>query len=137
MTNRRIDGFFYGLFMDNAVLHEQGIEPELPRHAYVDDYELRIGKRATLVPKRGARAYGMVIALTHHELDLLYNAPGLQEYRPEPVVAHTLAGETLPALCYNLRLTPEGDEANAEYAQQLREVLGRLGFPSDYIASVS
>lgn len=137
MTGQRIEGFFYGLFMDKTVLLEQGVEPELRCHAYVDDYELRIGERATLVHKRGARAYGMVIALTHDDLDLLYGAPGLEEYRPEPIVARTLAGETLPALCYNLRLPPASDEANADYAQRLREVLGKLGFPPDYIASVS
>ncbi len=71
MTDRRIDGFFYGLFMDSGVLRESQVEAASPRRAYVDGYALRIGRRATLLPSSGARAYGMVFALTHDELDRL------------------------------------------------------------------
>lgn len=137
MTERRIDGFFYGLFMDSDILRESQVEAVSPRRAYVDDYALRIGRRATLVPTPGARAYGMVFALTHDELETLYTAPGLEQYRPEAVLAHSMEGETLPALCYNLREAPGSDEINTEYAERLREVLGKLEFPPEYIASIS
>ena len=106
MTDRRIDGFFYGLFMDSNILWESQVVAVSPRRAYVDGYALRIGRRATLVPIPGARAYGMVFALTHDELDKLYTAPGLEQYRPEAILARSLEGETLPALCYNLREAP-------------------------------
>ncbi len=79
----------------------------------------------------------MVFALTHEELERLYTAPGLEAYRPEAILAHLLDGDTLPALCYNLRKAPSAGEANAQYAARLREALGRLDFPPDYIASVS
>ena len=137
MTDRRIDGFFYGLFMDSDVLRESRVVPMSPRRAYVDDHALRIGRRATLVPDLGARAYGMVFALTHDDLERLYSAPGLEQYRPEAVLTHSLEGETFPALCYNLREVPGPDEANTEYAARLRAALGRLEFPAEYIASVS
>lgn len=137
MTSRRIDGFFYGLFMDPEVLHKSQVVADSPRRAYVDGYALRIGKRSTLVPAPGARAYGMIYALTHDELARLYGAPGLEEYRPEAVLAHSLEGEPIPALCYNLRQVPGPDEANPEYAACLREALSQLGFPPEYVASVS
>jgi hypothetical protein len=137
MTDRRIDGFFYGLFMDSDILRESRVVAESPRRAYVDGYELHIGRRATLVPTPGARAYGMVFALTHDELERLYTAPGLEQYRPEAILAHTMEGESLPALCYNLREAPGPGESNTEYAAHLRAVLGKLEFPSGYIASVS
>jgi hypothetical protein len=137
MTDRRIDGFFYGLFMDSDLLRESQVLAESPRPAYVDGYQLCIGRRATLFPATGARAYGMVIALTHDELEKLYTAPGLQEYRPEAILAHLLDGEILPALCYNLREAPGPDEANAEYAERLCAVLAKLEFPPEYIASIS
>lgn len=137
MTDRRIDGFFYGLFMDSDVLRDRQVRAVNPRRVYVDGYALRIGQRATLVPSPGARCYGMVFALTHDELEKLYTATGLEQYRPEAVIARLLAGKTLPALCYNLRRAPGPDEFNAEYAARLREALGRLDFPPDYIASVS
>ncbi len=136
MDPRQIDGFFYGLFMDVQVLREAGTKPSNLRRAYVADFALRIGQRATMVPSRGARAYGMLIALTHAELDRLYSAPGLEVYRPEAVVAHPYEGEAIPALCYNLVQAPEPHERNPEYATRLQGVLENLGFPADYVQSV-
>jgi hypothetical protein len=133
---RRVDAFFYGLFMDEAFLRQSGVTPVNPRRAHVADFALRIGQRATLVPSAGAKAFGMLMALTHTDLDLLYNAPGLEQYRPEAVVAQTLGGSSIPALCYNLREAPGPGEGNAEYAERLRSVLGALGFPHEYIESV-
>ena len=79
----------------------------------------------------------MVFALTHDEFVRLYSAPGLEEYAPEAVVAHTLEGEAMAALCYNLREAPGPGEANPQYAERLRKALSKLDFPPQYIASVS
>jgi Gamma-glutamyl cyclotransferase, AIG2-like len=136
MSPRQIDGFFYGLFMDAQVLRQAGTKPSNFRRAYVADFALRIGQRATLVPSPGARAYGMLIALTHAELERLYSAPGLEGYRPEAVVAHTSEDEAIPALCYNLEQAPAPHERNPEYARRLRSVLENLGFPAEYVDSV-
>jgi hypothetical protein len=137
MIDRRIDGFFYGLFMDSEILRKSQVAAMNPRRAYVEDYALRIGRRATLVPTPGARAYGMVFSLTHAELETLYSAPGLDQYRPEAIITHSMVGETLPALCYNLSEAPGPDETNNEYAERLRTVLRKLEFPPEYIASIS
>ena len=137
MAERRIDGFFYGLYMDADLLRESKVEPVNPRRAYVDDFALRIGQRATLLPSAGARAYGMLMALTHAELERLYTAPGLEQYRPEAVLAHSLDGAPVPALCYNLREAPAPHQRNPDYAARLQRVLAKLGFPPSYIASVS
>ena len=137
MTDRRIDGFFYGLFRDSDILRENQVVAVNPRRAFVDDYSVRIGLRATLVPASGARVYGMVFALTHDEFEKLYTAPGLEQYRPEAILAQSMEGETLPSLCYNLREAPGPSEANAEYAARLRAVLSRLDFPPEYVTSIS
>src|SRR5262245_28763913 len=137
MSARRIDGFFYGLFMDAEVLRQAGAKASNLRRAYVADFALRIGQRATLVPSAGARAYGMLIALTHAELERLYSAPGLESYRPEAVVAQLLEGGAVPALCYNLVQAPEPHERNQEYAKRLQSVLAKLGFPVEYVESVT
>jgi hypothetical protein len=137
MSDRRIDVFFYGLFMDVEILRKSGAAPGNPRRAFVDDFALRIGQRATLVPSSGSRAYGMLFALTHPELDRLYAAPGLERYRPEAVLIRTLEGATTPALCYNLCEPPQPEERNPEYAARLQDALRALDFPPDYIASVS
>jgi hypothetical protein len=138
MTDRRVDVFFYGLFMDTAILRASGVEdPANPRRAFVDDFELRIGQRATLHPASRARAYGMLFALTHSELGRLYAAPGLEDYQPEAVAAQSFEGVVTPALCYNLRHPPSADAWNPEYASRLRETLARLDFPEAYVASIS
>jgi hypothetical protein len=136
MGLRQIDGFFYGLFMDVEVLRQAGTRPSNCRRAYVADFALRIGQRATLVPSPGDRAYGMLISLTHADLERLYGTPGLEAYRPEAVVAHSLEGEAVPALCYNLVEAPGPHERNPEYAMRLRRLLESLRFPIEYAASV-
>ncbi len=136
MDPRQIDGFFYGLFMDTEVLRQAGMRPSNFRRAHVADFELRIGQRATLVPCPGARAYGMLISLTHEELERLYSAPGLEAYRPEAVIAHPSEDVSVPALCYNLVQVPRPHERNPEYARRLRRVLEDLGFPVEYVESV-
>lgn len=137
MNERRVDGFFYGLFMDPAILRDSGVVPENPRRAYVDDFALRIGARATLIRSSGARTYGMVIALTHRELEHLYRAPGLEQYRPEAVLAARVEGGCVPALCYNLLIEPRADERNPQYALRLQQTLRDLGFPSEYVNSLT
>ena len=138
MSERRVEAFFYGLYMDLDVLREVGVAPLAPRKAYVDGFALRIGRRATLLPSAGARAYGMLYAVTHTELELLYTAPGLEQYRPEAVMARPLDGApTTPALCYNLLEAPAPHERNPEYAARLQRALGKLAFPPEYVASVS
>ena len=136
MSMRQLDGFFYGLFMDVNVLREAGTNPTNVRHAYVDDFALRIGKRATLIPSSGNRAYGMLIALSHRALDILYSAPGLEVYCPEALIAQPFEGEAVPALCYNLTNPPKPHERNPEYAEKLQRVLRELGFPEEYVNGI-
>jgi gamma-glutamyl AIG2-like cyclotransferase len=135
--DRRVDAFFYGLFMDTDILRQSGVAPLNPRRAYVEDYALHIGQRATLVPRAGSRAYGMVFALTHAELDRLYKAPVLDQYRPEAVLAHPLEGPPTPAICFNLVEAPQPHERNPDYAGRLQSALRKLDFPEEYVRSVS
>ena len=46
MSDRRINAFFYGLFMDIDVLRNSNVEPVNPRRAYVGDFTLRTGQCA-------------------------------------------------------------------------------------------
>jgi hypothetical protein len=136
MSDRRIDAFFYGLFMDVDLLQENGVEATNIRRAFVPNFALRIGQRATLIPSIGARAYRMLMSLSHRELARLYGAPGLEHYRPESVLAQTFNGAATAALCYNLLESPGPDERNPEYAVRLQRVLQKLDFPPEYVASV-
>jgi hypothetical protein len=133
MVEQQVEVFFYGLFMDADLLRTKGIVAGNQRPARLDGFGLRIGKRATLVPARDECSYGVVMSLTPQDLKTLYSASGLEEYVPEAVSCTTLTGETVSALCYNLKKPPRPDEANSEYARQLKDVLTKLRFPQGYI----
>ena len=46
MSERGIDAFFYGLFMDQTLLKSLGIKAQSPRAGSVPGHALRIGQRA-------------------------------------------------------------------------------------------
>jgi hypothetical protein len=136
MPDRRIPVFFYGLFMDVDALRSKGVHPTDPRAASVAGYAIRIGHRATLLPEPGSSAHGLLMDLTHAEIELLYSAPGLEAYRPEAVAAVVAEGPPIPALCFNLVTPPSADEANPEYAAKLRQLANRLALPPEYVEQI-
>jgi len=60
MKSEVVTVFFYGLFMDESVLASKGVSTSKATVGYVNGCSLRIGRRATLVPDDGNRAYGVV-----------------------------------------------------------------------------
>ena len=133
---RRIEVFFYGLFMDVDLLRTKGVNPVNSRSASVHGWSLRIGQRATLVPAPKGRSFGMLMQLTQDEVDRLYSDPSVKAYRPEPVLAELNDGVNIPALCFNLPVAPSPGEANPDYAAKLRDLARRLEFPQDYVSSI-
>jgi hypothetical protein len=79
----------------------------------------------------------MVMAMTHADVDRLYTAPGLEEYRPEAMLVRPLEGVPLAALCYNMPHAPRPDERNPDYAARLQRTLRALDFPPEYVASIA
>jgi hypothetical protein len=129
MSDKLQDVFFYGLFMDELVLRDKGVQPQASRKAVVNGYRLRIGQRAMLVPDASSQVFGMVHALTERETNSLYVETGLDLYRPETVVATFEDGSNSAVTTFNLQQTSSAESFNADYAAKLRSVLERLGFP--------
>ena len=130
--------FFYGLFMDQALLTGQGLHPEMIGPAVLADYRIHIGQRATLLQAPSERALGIVMALNDDEARRLYAEPSVAEYRPEVVTVEMLAsGEPVEALCYNL--PPELGLAgtNPGYAAKLSELVRSLGFEAAYADEIA
>src|SRR4051812_7203952 len=101
-TCGRVEVFFYGLFMDEALLREKGLSPEDRRAASVEDFRLVIGARATLVRSEGALAHGVLFSLAREEVEALYSEESVGAYRRELVDARTSDGRVTRALCFNL-----------------------------------
>ena len=132
----RADVFFYGLFMDEALLRGKGLNPLNRRVASVENFRLAIGERATLVPSAGSVVYGVLFSLTSAEVNALYSEESVSAYRPEVVTARLSDGRSTDALCYNLPAPPSADERNPQYASKLRELAARTGLPADYVSSI-
>lgn len=133
---RKIDVFFYGLFMDKRILREKGCPAPNLRPALLPGYALHIGDRATLVPNQSGIVFGLIGSLSHSELENLYSDPSVQDYRPEPVLVYLKEDEPMAALCFNLVEPPSLNEHNADYAKKLRALAESLNFPADYVASI-
>jgi hypothetical protein len=133
---RQITVFFYGLFMDVELLLSKGVHPMHPRPARVPGFALRIGRRATLIPTAESFAYGIIMELSHADIEQLYSEASVSAYRPEAVLTQLADGSYCPALCFNLVVPPAQEEANAEYATKLRELARRLKLPAGYIESI-
>ena len=136
MEPRGITVFFYGLFMDVDLLLSKGAHPAHPRSACVPGFALRIGQRATLIPNAESSAHGIIMELSHAEIEQLYSEASVSAYRPEAVLAQLADGSYIPALCFNLVVPPAPEEANSEYAMKLRELARRLKLPPGYVESI-
>jgi gamma-glutamyl AIG2-like cyclotransferase len=133
MSSRRVEVFFYGLFMDQEILNDKGLSPQHSEIAYVSGLALRIGQRAALVPDERGKVYGIVMSLTLSEVEQLYSDPAVQAYRAQAVLARLASGGQVAALCYNLREPPLPSERNPEYAAKLRAVAEKVGLPREYV----
>jgi hypothetical protein len=127
--------FFYGLFMDETLLKEKGLNPQNTRPALLLGYQLHIGERATLSPRETAISYGTVMQLEDHELRELYAGEGLEDYVLQPVQVHTMTGDTLDAVSYILPMEQRSG-SNSGYATKLAETAKKLGLPDEYVGEI-
>jgi hypothetical protein len=136
LSLRRIPVFFYGLFMDVELVRAKGAAPTDVQHASVAGFALRIGQRATLIADAEATSYGILMWLTHQEIDRLYADASVQAYRPEAILARRADGTHVPALCFTLVELPSLSEANPDYAAKLRDLGRRLRLPTPYVEQI-
>ncbi len=137
MKPERARVFFYGLYMDTNLLESLGFHPRQVVAARLDDHEIRIGERATLVPARGKISYGLLHDLARDDVTALYARPEVRAYRAQPVVCMLLADSSLhSASCYVLQPHEIGQDTNAEYAAKLAALVSRLGLPRNYAKEI-
>ncbi len=123
--------FFYGLFMDPAVLAMKGIIASNPRKCRLEHYALRIGRRASLAPCMDETVYGVTVEITEKDTAKLYSEKSVADYIPETVNVITETNEQLPATCYILpREFIAG--TNVPYARSLYELARKMDFPTEY-----
>ena len=127
--------FFYGLFMDEDLLKEKGLNPSAAKISYVTGYGLRIGERATLMQSSQERSYGSVIQLDEEDIENLYGDKSVEDYIPEEVTAIGTNGSSLAAMSYILPISKLSGQ-NREYAKSLAVVARKIGIPEEYIDEI-
>ena len=77
--------------------------------------------------------YGILVDITHRQLDAMYSAPGVGVFLPQAVLVKTVDDKVVPALCY---IPPSyGDEpADRDYLEKLIVAGREHGFPEWYLA---
>lgn len=127
--------FFYGLFMDTDILAKNGISPSNQEIGYIQNYTLKIGNRASLIPSKKDRAYGVLMSVNQPKIEELYAEPSVSDYIPEDVTVVLNSGRTTSAICYNLPaelLTG----TNTQYAQALLNLASHIGLPNHYLETI-
>lgn len=138
VQQRRVNVFFYGTFMANAVLAEHGIEAPEVVPAKLSGYQLSIRPRVNLARAERSCVYGSVASVTPDELARLYAQLETDfgvKYFPEPVLTEALDGSIRLALCYIASQMVESPPA-ANYVKQLAKCVRGLGLPDWYAVYV-
>ena len=135
MSAPKVRVFFYGSYMNRAVLREVDLAPDHLEVARLAGYDISIAPRANLVPSSGRCVYGVLAEATHAELDRLYSHARdvLGEiYLPHPVLAQTLRDAWVPALCY-IAPSMKARRPDPAYVDRIVEPAREFGFPTWYI----
>ena len=135
LLNPRVVTFFYGSYINPSVLREVELVPDRFEVARLPGFDITIRPLANLVPSDEHTVYGVLAEATHAELARLYDHArdvlgGV--YLPRPVVAETLVGHLVPALCY---ISPglDGSSPDPAYVGRIVEPARDHGFPEWYI----
>ena len=131
----RVRAFFYGSYINPAVLAEVDWVPEDVQVACLPGFDIRIGPLANLVPSDEHSVYGTVVLASHEELDRLYaHARDVLGgvYLPQAVIVETRDRGFVPALCYiadDLGTAPPA----RDYVDRILGPARELGFPEWYV----
>ena len=127
--------FFYGSYINLDVLKEVNLIPDQVVVAKLNGFDIHIGPLANLVRSDQHCVYGILTPATHKELSRLYDhAEHIlgAVYLPEAVLAETLDGKWIPALCY-LAPSLEPGPADDDYVSRIANPGREFGFPDWYI----
>jgi hypothetical protein len=136
MVAPKIWVFFYGSYMNLAVLREVELIPDGVEAARVAGWAIDIRPRANMVRSPLEAVHGVLARATHAELARLYaHAHDVlgEIYLPEAVLAETPDGRWRAALCY---ICPEMLPRPAEnaYVGRIADAAREHGLPAAYVA---
>lgn len=134
-----VDVFFYGGYMNVDMLMNLGIDKRVYHVGQLVGYELTIGSSANVTKNALARVFGIVMPLTHDEIDILYGTEAQAklgtQYMPAPVLVMTDNGLIVPSLCYVAYEQMTG-VASETYIETILSAARTHDFPDSYIQHI-
>lgn len=134
-ATKRVEAFFYGIYMDAELLRGLGVNPLEPRIAELPGHSLDLRGSVKVAADPGKSVWGVAVGLTPDELETLYSSPATRAYRPMDVEVRTESGLRVRAGCYNQPPTPELP-FNEEYRKKLVATCRKVGLPEHYAAAL-
>ncbi len=131
-AERQVKAFFYGSFIRKDIQLKADFSPSFIEVARLDGFDIHVAPHAVLSRTDGRTVYGVLVEISHRQLDTMYSAPGVGVFLPEAVMVVTSDGKFTPALCY---IPPEvGNEpADRDYLAKLVKAGREYGFPEWYL----
>jgi hypothetical protein len=131
--------FFYGSYMNRAVLAEAGFTARSWEVATLAGFDIDIRPRANLVRAPGRAVWGILASGTHAELDRLYgHARDVlgETYLPEAVLVELTENRgyraALTYICARMQVRP----ADREYVDRILAPAREHGFAPDYLERI-
>jgi hypothetical protein len=139
IDDRKVNVFFYGSYMNFDVLAKFGIGERHYEVVQLPGYELTIGSAANVVKSGLERVFGIIVQLTHVELQTLYGSDAQAQlgaqYLPEPVLVVTPTGDLVLSLCY-ITYDPVDGRPSATYIDSILKAGRKYHFPPSYIRHI-
>jgi AIG2-like family len=138
MTEPTVCSFVYGSYMNRDVLHDMHVKPTHVEPARLYGFDIRIAPHASLVVSERDLVYGVLITTTHRDLQRLYGNTEAHlgtAYHPRAVLAQTMAGGWIPAICY-ISPAMRPSAPSAEYVANIVHAAQQHQFPPWYIARI-
>ncbi len=134
----KITAFFYGWFMDPALLKDKGLSPSDAIVAKLPSYKFILGQRASMIACSGEETWGTLIELSQQELDQLYSEPSVKDYAPIDVICEDTKGQQIRAKTYILPDDYKIDPPkNSNYARTLYDICRKLELPKKYMTTLT
>lgn len=131
--SKRVAVFFYGSFMRPEVMAKAGFEPGSVEVAQLNGYDICFDPHANVFASPMHSVYGIVVEISHAELDRMYGASGVGVFLPEAVLVVMPDGRWASVMCY---MPPErrNNPIDQPYLARLIEAAKSRGLPTHYIA---
>jgi cation transport regulator ChaC len=126
--------FFYGGLINPKILDKVGMKPKRQETATLSGFDIRISPYVNLVRSAGDTVFGMLMEVTHAELEHTYSQLKAK-YLPQAVIVSDSTGQLRPALCYIVADMPPG-QAEVDHVEALATAAESLGFPQWYLTKI-